>query len=61
MQFFLDMSKVFDTIPLEKLCYKLPCYGIRGCTYTRVDCNEQYVIALQNDLNTITWWSQDWQ
>ena len=27
----------------------------------RTICNEQDVIALQNDLNTITQWSQDWQ
>ena len=29
---FLDMSKVFDTVPIHRLCYKLTHYGIRDCT-----------------------------
>ena len=28
----LDMSKVFDTVPHERLCHKLSLYGIRGTT-----------------------------
>ena len=28
----LDMSKAFDTVPHERLCYKLSLYGIRGVT-----------------------------
>ena len=29
---FLDMSKVFDTVPIHRLCYKLTHYGIHDCT-----------------------------
>ena len=29
---FLDMSKAFDTVPINRLCTKLNHYGIRGST-----------------------------
>ena len=123
---FLDISKAFDTVPINRLCTKLNHYGIRGSTLSWIEnfltnrtqqvvvngeysqlssvtsgvpqgsvlgpllfiCyindivhnisskirlyaddtllyrsihSEQDVIALQNDLNTLSEWAKHWQ
>ena len=49
---FLDLSKAFDTVPINLLCRKLEMYGLRGrvCDWMKsyLTDRKQYVQVVEN-------------